>query len=177
MRWPRGAAMTETAKKSSMKSPMKPRTHHPECDTGDSFRLNVSSDILGPASPRKSSARSLNPSSRRKKSAKEPGLVWRPCIGIVNQHQGWIELDNEIGCGARPFRFFCHCGMTLVGALDARAAQTGSARQSDSSCWWRMNWPFAESVRSVLGGTAIQGFRSGQRCGSAGSSGRNKNPR
>jgi PAS domain S-box-containing protein len=99
------------------------RTYHSESRAEDFICLNVTDTGSGidPDTLR----RIFEPFFTTKEVGKGTGLGLATVYGIVNQHQGWIEVDSELGKGS-SFRVF------LPMAKEATAADEEKAHRPDA---------------------------------------------
>ena len=79
------------------------RNGHPEARSGDFVSLEVKDSGCG--IPPENLRRVFEPFFTTKEVGKGTGLGLATVYGIVQQHQGWIEVESEVGKGA-AFRVF-----------------------------------------------------------------------
>jgi PAS domain S-box-containing protein len=109
----------------SLKTGPNPRTYPSEARAGEFVCLNVSDTGCGinPENLR----RIFEPFFTTKDVGKGTGLGLATVYGIINQHQGWIEVDSEVGKGS-SFRVFLPLAGEDVAAGDQKKALPATVR-------------------------------------------------
>jgi PAS domain S-box-containing protein len=125
------------------------RTYHSESRAGEFVCLNVTDTGHGinPENLR----RIFEPFFTTKEVGKGTGLGLATVYGIVNQHQGWIEVESEIGKGS-TFRVFLPIAKHAVAAEAEKAGQADVRGGSETILVVEDESAVRELVCSVLGG-------------------------
>jgi nitrogen-specific signal transduction histidine kinase len=125
------------------------RTHHPESRPGEFVCLNVSD--TGSGIDRENLRRIFEPFFTTKEVGKGTGLGLATVYGIVDQHQGWIEVDSEIGKGS-SFRVFLPDAREAAAAPQARVFKPTVRGGSETILVVEDEMALRELVCVVLGG-------------------------
>ena len=131
----------------------KPGSHHlafgSEPRAGEYACLNVTDTGCGIAP--ETLRHIFEPFFTTKEVGKGTGLGLATVYGIVNQHQGWIEVDSEIGKGS-TFRVFLPMAKETTPAQDAKMAHRAIRGGTETILVVEDEIAVRELVSSVLGG-------------------------
>jgi PAS domain S-box-containing protein len=125
------------------------QAHHPESRPGEFVCLNVSD--TGSGIDPENLRRIFEPFFTTKEVGKGTGLGLATVYGIVNQHQGWIEVDSEIGRGS-SFRVFLPDAREAAAAPEARVFKPTVRGGSETILVVEDEIALRELVCTVLGG-------------------------
>jgi two-component system cell cycle sensor histidine kinase/response regulator CckA len=125
------------------------RKYQPESKAEDFICLNVSDTGCGidPETLR----RIFEPFFTTKEVGKGTGLGLATVYGIINQHQGWIEVDSEVGKGS-TFRVFLPMANESVPAAQSKPAASVVRGGNETVLVVEDEIAVRELVCSVLGG-------------------------
>jgi len=125
------------------------RTYHSDSRAEDFICLTVSD--TGSGIDPETLRRIFEPFFTTKEVGKGTGLGLATVYGIVNQHQGWIEVDSEIGRGS-TFRVFLPMAHETTPTGDRQAAQPAARGGSETILVVEDEIALRELVCSVLSG-------------------------
>jgi CheY-like chemotaxis protein len=122
-------------------------THHPEAQTGRFVCLTATDTGCG--IPNENLRRIFEPFFTTKEVGKGTGLGLATVYGIVKQHEGWVEVESELGKGT-AFKVFLPCCSELPRPAEAAPVEPAVRGGSETILVVEDEAPVRELVCSLL---------------------------